>query len=273
MQLTDSKNALLPQNRVHVTAAYDWGQRAGTDYWLVNNSVFDIYAAAATTVSEQLAENGWTATSLVNTAGSGADFQGGVFTTVGASGPGARSIDPAGTFADAGTPNHALTNASGDLLGSPAIFGDAAHGRMAAQLVGRSKMPQYLIMEFWSAFTVANTASEPSTAVGFYIATATISTEAHQLAVIQSDGTNFVLAGAAAKMATGPLIDTNWHLWKIALQFNGATGANVFAWQDGTLFSTTAGVAAQDVFPAKIGFHALTTNRIGLGLTHVYYDW
>jgi hypothetical protein len=261
----NNKNFFLPTTRQHVTMGYEWGQAAGTDFWLVNNSGFDIYAAAATTSGEQLAENGWTATSIVNTAGSGSDFRGGVFTKTTAPGP--KTGSHGGTFADAGTPNHGLTNASADLLLSP------AHMRMAAQLAGKAALPNYLIADFWAAFTVAS-ATEVRTSIGFYTAATTDSTvEAGQLAALQSDGTNFLLAGAAATMTKGALIDTNWHNWRIVLQFNGAIGANCFWYIDGALQSTTAGVAAQDVFPCKWGFGTLTTNRTGVGLTHVYYDW
>ena len=267
----NNKNTFLPTTRFHVPMGYMWGQSAGTDYWLLSNSNFDIYAAAATTTGEQLAENGWVATSLVNTAGSGSDFRGGVLTRPTVTGP--KTGNHSGTFADPGIPNHALTNASADLLLSPAIFGDAAHMRMAADMAGKSNLPNYLIADFWAAFTVAS-ATEVRTSIGFYTAAATDSTvEASQLAALQSDGTNFLLAGAAATMTKGALIDTNWHTWKIVLQFNGATGANCFWYLDGSLQSTTAGVAAQDVFPCKWGFGTLTTNRTGVGLTHVYYDW
>ncbi len=110
-------------------------------------------------------------------------------------------------------------------------------------------------------------------------AAATISVEATQYAVIASNGTNFVLSGAgvATDMATGPLVDTSWHHWRIVLQFPGGTTANaavnVFAYIDGVIFSTTPGTGVQDQFPLRFGFHALTTNRIGMGMVHAYYDW
>lgn len=264
------KNAFLPTTRVHANIASLWGNSAATDYWLNLNSGFDILAAAATTVGEQLAENGWTATSLVNTAGSGADFMGGGFTpTLAASGAkGGKLPKPS----DMGTPNHILTNASGDLLASPAMFGDFAHAYQAMRLAGKNVMPRYLIMEFLAAFTVAS-ADETTSAIGLFEDGATISTEADQYAVIRSNGTNFLLQGNASTMVTGPLIDTNWHHWQIVLQYNGTTGPNVYAYQDGVIFSTTPGVGIQDEMPLKIGLHSLTTNRQGLGMTHVYYDW
>lgn len=271
MAYPNQKNALLPTTRLHVQAGYQWGSYMGTDYWLTSNSGMDIYSAAATTVGEQLAENGWTATSLVNTAGSGSDFRGNVFTKATTTGP--KTGSHGGAFTDPGIPNHALTNASGDLLLSPAVFGDAAHMRAAAQIMGKASLPNYLIADFWASMSVAS-AAEVRSSIGFFTAAATDSTvEASQLAAIQSDGTNFLMAGAAATMTKGALIDTSWHNWKIVLQFNGATGASCFWYIDGALQSTTAGVAAQDVFPCKWGFGAFTTNRPLVGLTRIYYDY
>ena len=71
--LSNLKSAFLPITRVHVTEGFRWGQAAGTDYWLNFNSGFDLMVAASTALGEQLAENGWVATSMVNTAGSGGD--------------------------------------------------------------------------------------------------------------------------------------------------------------------------------------------------------
>ena len=261
------KGIYLPMARQHVRKGAEWGHSAGTDYWLNFNSGLDILGAASTATGDELAENGWTATSLVNTAAAGSDFGGGLRTPLANQYGGVE-----GTYGDAGAPGHALTNASGDLLGSPAIFGDAAHMWQAARLLGRSDLPRYLIAEFWAAFTVAS-ADEATSAIGFFEDGATISTEADQYAVIASNSANFELNGNAATMATGPAVATTWALWKIVLEHQGATGPKVYAYRNGTAFSTTPGTGAQDEFPLKFGFHALTTNRIGLGLTHIYYDY
>lgn len=258
------KNIYLPLARKHVRDGHRWGQEAGSDYWLNFNSGFDIMAATAS-FNDELTDYGWTATSMVNTAGAGADFGGGVFT------PGVD--DPRhGSFVDPASPNHALTNATGDILLSPAIFGDAAHMWQAARMVGKSTLPRFLIAEFMAAFTVAS-ANEVTSAIGFFEDGATASTEADQYAVVYSDGTNFRLAGNAAAMATGPAIATTWATWKIVLEFVGAAGPNCYAYRNGVIFSRTAGVGVQDEFPLKFGLHSLTTNRQGLGVTHIYYDW
>ena len=270
------KNFYLPTTRVHVTEGYRWGQAAGTDYWLNWNSGFDTMAAASTATGEQLTENGWVATSLVNTNGSSGDFRGGVFTK--ATVPGPKTGNFGGTYGDAGIPPHALSNASGDLLASPSIFGSISHMEQAAILAGKNVLPRYLICDFWGSMSVAS-AAEVRSSWGFYnVAVVDTTVEATQLAVIQSGGTgnNFLLAGAAATMAqlgSVATISTTWHKWKIVLEFVGATGAKCWAYIDGALQNTTPGIAAQDVFPCVFGFGALTTNRPLLGPSHVYYDW
>ena len=196
---------------------------------------------------------------------------GGALTKPTVTGPKTRSID--GTFGDIGVPNHLLTNASGDLLLSPAIFADATHARQAAILAGKSILPRFLVCSFFGSMSV-NSAAEVRSSWGLFVATATDATvEASQLAVIQSDSANFLLAGAAATMTIGAAVDTSWHNFKIVLAFNGAAAAQVYWYIDGTLQSRTAGVAAQDVFPCKFGFGALTTNRPLLGPVHISYDW
>lgn len=271
MAYPNTKNIYLPTTRVHVTEGYRWGQAAGTDYWLNWNSVFDTMAAASTATGEQLTENGWTATSLVNTAGSGGDFGGGTLTRPTVTGP--KTGNLSGVFGDYGVPNHALTNASGDLLLSPAIWGNGFHMRQAARLAGKSSLPRYLVLDFEGSMSV-NSAAEVRSSWGFFVAATTDSTvEASQLAVIQSDSANFLLAGAAATMTTGAAVDTAWHEFRIVLEFNGSAAAKVYWYIDGTRQSSTAGSAAQDVFPCKFGFGALTTNRPLLGGVHIAYDW
>ena len=261
------KNAYLPLVRKHVTAGHRWGHEGGSDYWLFFNSAFDIMAAASTATGEQLTENGWTATSVVNTAGAGGDFAGGVHTPVGS------KFGAFGTFGDiTGTPNHALTDATGDILRSPAIFGDKGHMWAVARLLGKNSMPRYLIAEFWAAFTVAS-ADETQSAIGFFEDGGTTSVANDQYAAIRSDGVNFILQGNGSAMATGPVIATTWALWRIVLEFNNALGPNVTAYRNNAIFSVTPGVGAVDEFPLFFGMHSLTTNRQGLGPTHIYYDW
>jgi hypothetical protein len=269
------KNFYLPITRHHVPRGSDWGQTVGTDYWLTFNPAADLMATAtAGTIVDELVDGGWTATSMVNTAGSGGDFAGGTFTKT--TTPYVKSGPFDGSYGDLGTPNHALTNASGDILLSPAVFGDAVGMEAAAILAGKSVRPRYLIAEFFASFTVAS-ADEVTSAIGFFEDGATASTEADQYAVIKSNGVNYQLAGNAATLDTGALIDSPaaWHKWKIVVQLNG-TGSgvpNIYWYDNGAIQNTTAAAGIADEFPLKFGLHALTTNRIGLGLTHIFYDW
>lgn len=233
-------------NRVHITKGAEWGHSMGTDYWLIPNPGLDIAGAASTATGDELAENGWTATSLVNTAGSGADVM---------------------SSADKGTPNHFLTNLSGDLLKSPAIFGDYAHWIAAARILGYE--PTKLIAEFMGSMTV-HTADEPRSGWGFIEDGGSPATEADQLAFISTDGTNFQIGGNAGTPINGAADDANWHLFRIVL--NKTTG--LVTWEiDGVsqAMSTTLAITA-DEFPVCFGFHALTTNRPGLGMTHIFYE-
>lgn len=238
--------------RRHVLKAAEWGNMVGTDYWFMPNPSLDIFGAASTATGDELAENGWTATSLVNTAGAAADF---------------------GSSSDVGAPSHALTNASGDLLDSPAIFGDYAHMRAASDIMGRRALPTKLIAEFWGSMTV-HSADEPRSGWGFIEDGGSPATEADQIGFISSDGTNFQVGANAGTPVNLTTDDANWHLFKIVL--NRATG-KIEAAIDGTFYllsnSTTTLAITGDEFPVSFGFHALTTNRPALGITHVYYDW
>ena len=150
------KSFYLPLARKHCAKAAEWGHTMATDYWLTFNPGFDQLGAASTATGDELAENGWVATSLVNTAGSGADF---------------------GSLTDVGIPNHALTNASADLLSSPAIFGDYSHMEAASKIAGKADLPTKLTAEFWMSMSVAS-ANEPRSCAGFIVAAGSPATEA-----------------------------------------------------------------------------------------------
>ena len=249
------KKIFLPLNRQHCRAGGRWAHELATDYWLMMQGGLDIFAAASTATGDELAENGWTSTSLVNTAGSGADFM---------------------SSSDKGTPSHALTNASADLLKSPSLFADYVHARSAATLAGQSNMPRYLIARWWGAMTVAS-ADEPRSGWGFIEDGGAASVEADQLAWISSDGTNFQIGGNAGTPVNIATVDTSWHEFAIVI---AVSTAKAYAFIDPTWIGTPPIGAAlgsidiqQDEAPYAFGFHALTTNRPALGLTHIYYEW
>lgn len=250
------KKFYLPITRKHVNAGSRWAHEIGTDYWLHLTEGFDQAAAASTATGDELAENGWIATSLVNTAGSGADLM--------ASG-------------DVGTPGHFLTNASGDLLESPAMFGDYWHARYAADIAGMSSLPNFLIARFLGNMTV-HTADEPRSGWGFIEDGGSVATEADQAAFISSDGTNFQIGANAGTPVNLQADDGNWHEFVIVLARVElrAYGFIDPTWRFGSppIGAALASVAlTADEAPYSFGFHALTTNRPALGLTHISYAW
>lgn len=251
-----NKKFFLPIARRHVNAGSRWAHEIGTDYWLHMTSGLDQAAAASTATGDELAENGWIATSLVNTVGSGADF---------------------GSSTDPGVPNHFLTNASGDLLESPRMFGNYAHMRAAADIAGMADLPRFLIARFWGAMTV-HSADEPRSGWGFTEDAGAVETEATQAAWISSDGTNFQIGANAGTPTNLQADDANWHEFAIVLAVSEGKAYGFIdpTWRFG---SPPIGAAlgsitlTTDEAPYCFGMHALTTNRPALGLTHVYYEW
>lgn len=236
----------MPLVRKHVKGPM-WQNEVGTDYWLTPGPTAS--EAAATATIEQLVEGGWTATSLVDTEGSGADFM---------------------ASADKGIPNHFLSNATGDLLESPTVFGDYAHAWSAMRCAGLNSIPKKLVCEFWGAMSV-HSADEPTSGWGLFEDGGGAATEADQLAFISSDSSNFQLAangGAGALTDAGAADDALWNLFTIEVALGPAL---VYWYINGTLQGSVAITA--DQWPAKFAFHALTTNRPLLGPVHIYYSW
>jgi hypothetical protein len=250
------RSAYLPINRRHVTSGHRWGIEVGTDYWFTPGPVYDQAQPASATDPQAiyaLVETGWVATSLANTAGSGADLI---------------------SSADKGVPNHLLTNASADLLASPALFGSYDDALQAQIIAGMSSLPRFLVCEFMGAMTV-HSADEPTSGWGFLEDGATADVEAAQLAFISSDSANFQLAGnggAGALTDVGPADDALWHLFTIELVVS--TGLAHWYIDDPTRATSLGSVAiTADEAPYKFGMHALTTNRPALGWVHIFYDW
>ena len=228
-----------PSNRIHVEAM-EWGRKPGTDFWLIPRNEGEL---TGVTNEPTLADREWVTTSLVWTAGSGADF-----------------LDSS----DVGTPEHFLTNASGDLLQSPAIFGGYVHTQAVARILGYT--PTQLVCEFYASFTDAS-ANETRSGFGLVEAGGTAGTDADAMAWIYSDGTNFGIRSAADSDA-GAVIDNNWNLWRIVISSGSATDA--IEWfingtSQGTMDRQT------DLWPCSLGMHALTTNRPGLAWAHFFY--
>lgn len=240
------RSAFLPLARKHVRNPARWAFEAGSDFWLIPGP--DMNTAEDTGSQEQLPEWGWTSTSLVDTAGGGADFM--------------ASADRA--------PNHILTNASGDLLESPPIFGDYDHAWQAMEATSQRKLPTDLIVDFMGNMSV-HSADEPRSGWGFIEDGGGVATEADQMAFISSDSANFQLAangGAGALTDAGAADDANWHKFRIRMNL----ADDLSYWYIDDALQGSVAITA-DQFPVSFGFHALTTNRPLLGIVHIFYDW
>lgn len=228
------------RNRKYVTDPRAWAFDVGTDYLLVPSVTTALITAG--TAGQVLSEFGWTTTSLTHATPSGADFM---------------------TSVDVGTPNGFLTDASGDILKSPTIFGDYNHARAVQQILGY--FPTSLTLEAGATFTVAS-ANENQSAFGWLEDGGTASVANDQIAAIFSDGTNFTIKNDTDS-DVGALIDTSYHVWKIVI--NPGTTDKVEWFIDGTSQGTMD--LKEDEWPASFFMHSLTTNRIHLSWAHIYY--
>lgn len=225
--------------RVHVLDARDWNRFPGTDYW----ASFGPGSTTAGGTGDTLADQGWTTTSLVETAGTGADFL---------------------ASADVGTPTHVLTNAASDLLQSPAVFGDYIHAEQARRFLGYS--PTMLIVEFYAAMTVHSADEVTVTGWGLVEAGGAAGTAADNMAWIGTDATNFWLR-SAADSDIGAADDAVWHLFRIEVS-QGTTDA-IEWFIDGTSQGTIN--LQTDLWPCSFGMFASTTNRPALAWVHIWY--
>jgi hypothetical protein len=237
------RTTAAPDRRVHVTDPFDWNRAGGTDYWLVFGT-----EALTSAAGRLLSDQGWTGVvaTFTETAGSAADFI---------------------STSDRGAPAHLLTNGSGDILQSPAVFGDYGHAQIAAAILGYQ--PTRLVCEFYAAMTV-HTANETRSGWGLIVAGGAAGTDADRLAWISTDATNFNISSSADSDA-GALDDALWTMFKIVVSNAVAAGTDMVEWfingtSQGTMDLLT------DVFPCSFGMAALTTNRPGLAMVHVYYE-
>jgi hypothetical protein len=157
------------------------------------------------------------------------------------------------------------------------MFGDYYHMRAAADIARMAKLPRFLIARFAGAMTVGS-ADEPRSGWGFTEDAGTVSTEAVQAAWITCDSANFQIGANAGTPVNLVASDAAWHDFAIVLDVASqkAYGYVDPTWRFG---SPPLGAAlgyvdlVADEAPYCFGFHALTTNRPALGITHVYYEW
>lgn len=232
--------------RIHVTQPAEWSSSLGTDYWLhVANNTTPFAAGQGVLASER----GWTVTSLdAQTAGAGADFM---------------------DRADKGTPGTLTLATANDLVRSPAIFGDWAHARAAAEILGHRVMPRFLVGDFIAAW-LTTSATEATTAFGFVEDGGSIIVSADHLGAVTCGATFFQLDVNGTATNTAVALDSATHHWRIVLDRVANT---ITLYIDNVLGCvSTVGITA-DEFPAAIGVGSGVTNRPSLNQAHIYYTW
>jgi len=237
--------------RVHATAE-DWGHGGPlTDFWFFPNT--DYLTASSPALLSAL---GWITNGTVSfVAGSGADFLGNFTATP-----------------DYGTPAHFLVNTSGERLTSPFVFGSYEHRYFIKSVLGWT--PKALIAEFFAIWTTASNA-DTTGGIGFVEAGGAIQTANDHFAMLTSDGTNFILRSGAATTTFALAVDTNPHIWRI--EINLADGYCSFK-QDGVAIGTggasgTGVIAVEtDLSPNAFGVATTSSNVVGLGTTHIWYE-
>lgn len=216
----------------HVLSPQEWGNSAGLHYWAFFGNAGQLTAGNA----HELSASGWTTTALSLGGGQTGDFL--------------ASADQDPPYLDFG--------ASGDLLQSPAIFGDYGVGQMWKQFLGAD--PTTINLEVYASFPVGSV-SETTSAFGF--TTGAPATAANHRATIHSNGSNFRLRNNGGG-DVGAAIDTGWHLFKIQL------GPSVIEWWIDAVSQGTLAYDSSDVWPASFGCHTSTTNRIRISWLHAW---
>lgn len=220
--------------RVHVNRPQDWGAAAGTDFWANWGDL-----TMADGASADLVANGWVTTGFSHAVGSGADFL---------------------LSSDVGITGGLNFDTANDLLQSPFIFGDFAHGQMVAGILGYT--PTTLNMECFARFAAGN--NEEASGFGFLIAGASGAiVKADLAAFIAIDGTDFSLEDVNGADA-GATKDTAPHLFRVSM-----SGTTTEWFIDGTSQGTlTMGL---DEWPACWGAGSVTANDPVISWVHIWY--
>lgn len=240
------------RQRIHATAQ-DWGNaKVLTDFWFSPDNKDIITASIPSLLAAQY---GWISNGTLSVvAGSGGDFMGG---------------DP--TTPDFGTPTHLLCDTSGERLTSPFCFGSGPSRYFIKDQLGWT--PSQLVADFYAIWTTASNA-DTTGGIGFVEAGGAIQTANDHLAMITSDGTNFILRSGAAVTSFALAVDTSPHRWRIVIDI----GTQLVTFQqDGVTIGTggsggTGALALEtDLFPAAFGVATTSSNVLGLGNAHLYY--
>ncbi|OGT54344.1 MAG: hypothetical protein A3E01_15375 [Gammaproteobacteria bacterium RIFCSPHIGHO2_12_FULL_63_22] len=207
--------------------------------------------------AHELADYGFTTTTLGLTGGSGADVPDAGWSTL-----------------DWGTPGKLAGGDTTDLFQSPAIFADPMGFYEAAKCLNISgaQPPKQFVAEWWGALTTAS-ADESTSGFGLVEAGGTAGTAANRFAWIKSDGTNLLLAsGAAAATVVNALaVVTTMLLHRIVID-RVLQRVDWYTSTDGITFTHRAYLALEaDELPVSFGAYSGTTNRFALYGTGFFY--
>ncbi len=207
--------------------------------------------------AHELADYGWTTTTLTLADGSGADVPDAGWGTL-----------------DWGTPGSCTLGDTTDLLQSPAIFADPM-GFLTAGfcLSGPSgRPPRSFVARIWAAFTTDSN-NQNRTCFGLFEAGGNPSVAADAFAMIFSDGANLAIrSGAAAGSAVGPAVAQQLLCHEIEID----RLAQLIYWRtstDGITFTQRATLAIEaDLLPVGFGASCITNNVLVLyGDAFFYY--
>lgn len=242
-----------------VKGGQEWNRKIGLEYWLQPALV----SQGVGTFSDGLfavTNNGWVNTgTIVGVAGSAADFP-------------AAAENTWALASDKGAPNVFAIDTAGDLLNSPALFGDPTHMAIVSELIGVKDLPNRLTFDSWSQFAVVITASDTS-GLGFVEDGGAASVANDQLACFVSDGTNFKLRSGAATSAALMAADTLFHRFRVVID---RINQLAYAYIDDMQTAKGSIAIEADEFPCSFGAGILAAtgaNFINLGPTRVRYAW
>lgn len=223
-----------------VQDAVHWNDSSGSDFDFVPSAA----GISGTGQAEDLSDVGWTVTSLTFAQGIAGDFLS------------VTDLDP----------NAFITSAALDKLLSPQIFGSGMHALHAEHHLGYA--PTKLIFEGWAQFTVASS-NETATGVGFFIGGGSVITAADAIAVIHSNGSNFVCR-SSGDSDVGAVKDESWHLFKVIISKGSVTDA-VEWFIDGV--SQGKFDRRADAYPCGLGWGNVNAgnNRVQIGPAKVTY--
>lgn len=234
--------------------ARDWSEAIALEYWF--HATTDWYGA--TTEGNDLDKYGWIITGAPPyIVPSLADFL---------------------TPDDKGTTGGVHLDTASDVVQSPQIFGSYAHGAAVAELVGMVSgdgtpvMPRYLVADFYGRLS-ANAAEVGSGMGGFVEAGGSAAVANEHMAMIVTDGTNWILRSGAATSSAIAVDDTNPHHFRVLID---RIAALAYGFVDDMSRAAGKSIAIQaDLWPASFGAGVVAagTNDPVLNWARVRYGW